>query len=482
MEMLRTKALESRGAWAFEVKRKSHRSKRSPSMLDEGGAIMVFLIVCMPVVVGAVGFAIDMVRAHTLQTQLQRIADAAALAAANELDYRSDSFTRAEAAALALANKPSFATSVAGPQIITPIQFYSSIGDTDVQTSDPKLVQYVRVRTVRRTSAAWFIKIVGGRDAVVDAEAWAESRIMACGAAPLFFCVNKGFNPVRGTQLRLTYNSTYGPGNFGLLDPAGVSSNTGARLIEQNLAKPNPNFCYTGNLSVRTGSVAGPVNGGIGVRFDIYPTDNSTNSQTLRSYPPAPVVIKGQVPSGSNNANAICTYSDSAAAAKMPRDPCMDTSSCWQGNGAWQNTAAGNAYWDRNWGKLRPSSWATMTRYDTYLWELQIANENQTPQLRSQIGSGFTSPEKPAPACYTFKGVGTGPAATDARRRTINVATIDCETNIISGNSTPPLSVMRIARFFLTEPASGTGDIYAEFIELAAPGDGGIQHLVQLVR
>src|SRR5512137_350968 len=119
-----------------------------------------------------------------------------------------------------------------------------------------------------------------------------------------------------------------------------------------------------------------------------------------------------------------------------------------------------------------------MTRYDTYLWELQITDENQTPSLRSRAGSGFTSPENPAPACYTFKGVGTGPAATDARRRTMNVAVIDCETNIITGNSTPPLSIMRIARFFLTEPASGTGDIYAEFVSFAAPGDGGIQQLV----
>lgn len=439
--------------------------------------MLVFFIVALPMLVGAVGFAIDLVRAQTLQTELQRVADAAALAAAHELNFEGDSLARARAVALAMPNRPRMAASAAGAQILEP-QFYASI-NPDIETSDPQAVRYVRVRTVLRTSSAWFIKIVGGTDASVDAEAWAESRIQACGAAPLFFCVNKGFNPAKGTQVLLKYTGSYGPGNFGLLDPQGVSSGVGAKLITQNLAAQTPSFCYTGTHTVRTGQVAGPVISGIGVRFDMYPTDNSSTSQYLRSLPPAPAVLKGKVSGGSNNSNQACTFSDSTQAARMPRDGCIVNGACWQGNGDWQTGPEGADYFSKNWGALRPPNWPSTTRFETYLWELQITEETQTPNLRAKPADA-TSPEIAAPACYNF--VGSGGPPNNARRRVLNVAVVDCETNVLTGNSTPPLSIMRIARFFLTEPASGTGDIYAEFIEQAAPGDGGIQHLVQLVR
>ena len=39
-----------------------------------------------------------------------------------------------------------------------------------------------------------------------------------------------------------------------------------------------------------------------------------------------------------------------------------------------------------------------------------------------------------------------------------------------------------MSRFFITEPSNSNGDILAEFIDEAEPGDGGIRHLVQLVR
>ena len=210
---------------------------------DVRGGILVFFIVCLPVMVGAVGYVVDLTRAQTLQTQLQRVADAAALAAAKQMDFRVDALSRAEAAALALANNPSFAASSAGPQIITPITFYSAIVNTDdpaitadVETSLGANARFVRVTTTMRTSSAWFVKLIGGGDAQVNAVAWAQSSIQACGVAPLFFCVNKGFKPVRGTQVKLkaasSNQSTYLPGNFGLLDPPGVSQGVGAKLID----------------------------------------------------------------------------------------------------------------------------------------------------------------------------------------------------------------------------------------------------------
>lgn len=454
---------------------------------DVRGGVLVFFIVCLPVVVGAVGFVVDLTRAQTVQTQLQRIADAAALAAARELDLRSDSLTRAEAAALGMANRPTFATSSTNPQIITPLRYYSDIVSTDaptvtadVETFSGTSAKFVRVRTVMRTSSAWFVKLIRGGDAQVDAEAWAQSSIQACGVAPLFFCVNKAFNPVRGTQVKLKAasgnNSTYVPGNFGLLDPPGVSQGVGAKLIMQNLAAPAPSFCLTAASTVRTGQVSGPVESGVNVRFDIYKSGGSVD---LSVYPPASNVIKGMYGTG----NKLCDPSaDTSFSAPLPQDSCIAANTCWQGTGDWKSTAAATNYFNKTWGTPTPS-WiqSVTTRYELYLAELQIANEDQTGTMRAKPANA-TIRENRTPACYQTVNKSPSRPAPAANRRTINVAVADCESVTISGNSSIPLRVVKMAKFFITEPSNSNGDILAEFIEESEPGDGGIRHLVQLVR
>ena len=341
--------------------------------------------------------------------------------------------------------------------------------------------RFVRVTTTMRTSSAWFVKLIGGGDAQVNAVAWAQSSIQACGVAPLFFCVNKGFKPVRGTQVKLkaasSNQSTYLPGNFGLLDPPGVSQGVGAKLIAQNLAASAPSFCLTSSSTVRTGQVAGPVESGVNVRFDIYKSGGSVD---LSVYPPAPNVIKGMYGTG----NKVCDPSlDATYSVPLPKDSCIKANTCWQGAGDWKSTADASSYFTKTWGTPAPSWLSSVTtRYELYLAELQMANEDQATFAMRAKPATATIRENRQPACYQTVNKNTNRPAPHPSRRVINVAVADCESTKITGNSAIPLTVLKMSRFFLTEPSNTNGDILAEFIDEAEPGDGGIRHLVQLVR
>ena len=75
------------------------RTTRAPFARDERGAILVLWALFLAVAFGFLALAFDLGRIATTQAQLQSFADQVALAAAGELDGRTDSITRATAAA-----------------------------------------------------------------------------------------------------------------------------------------------------------------------------------------------------------------------------------------------------------------------------------------------------------------------------------------------------------------------------------------------
>src|SRR5688572_5926437 len=87
----------------------------SPAALwrNSEGAVLIYVTIIASVLMGMVGLAIDSSRLFTTNTQAQSAADAAALAAATQLDGRPDSITRATNAAQTtplVQNTHSFAT------------------------------------------------------------------------------------------------------------------------------------------------------------------------------------------------------------------------------------------------------------------------------------------------------------------------------------------------------------------------------------
>src|SRR5215470_8963536 len=115
----------------------------------------------MPVLLGLVGLALDGGAFIHLNSDLQELADAAALAGAAELDGASDAITRAtDKAQHLLSNDPHWSNVArSGLQINTPT-FYSSL-NPDTVTTVAAEARYIKVDTVTREVAPSFLAAVG---------------------------------------------------------------------------------------------------------------------------------------------------------------------------------------------------------------------------------------------------------------------------------------------------------------------------------
>src|SRR4051812_30122227 len=81
---------------------------------DDSGAVLVWFALTIPVIIGMFALSLDLGRLTTMDTELKSVADAAALAAAIQLDGKADSISRANAAAFQVVNGAKFAQSYAG--------------------------------------------------------------------------------------------------------------------------------------------------------------------------------------------------------------------------------------------------------------------------------------------------------------------------------------------------------------------------------
>ena len=131
---------------------------------DERGFITVFFAVALPALLGLVGLAIDVGRLYTLDTQLANIADAAALAAASQLDRTDGALQRARDAANGLTNDASFSDDT---NLGLTFRFAATLSDlrespafTLADASGADAI-YVEVTTARRSLTASFIQFVG---------------------------------------------------------------------------------------------------------------------------------------------------------------------------------------------------------------------------------------------------------------------------------------------------------------------------------
>ena len=104
----------------------------------------------------------------------------------------------------------------------------------------------------------------------------------------------------------------------------------------------------------------------------------STGSVDLTVYPPAPNVIKGRFDPTKNNPNVCDPPFDSSYSVPLPQDSCIKAGACWQGAGDWKSTADATNYFPRH-GARRRQAWlqSITTRYELYLAELQMANEDR---------------------------------------------------------------------------------------------------------
>ena len=503
---------------------------------EDRGAILVLVGVALAMFLAMVAWTFDTGRLSVTHSDLQSYADSVALAAAGELDGKTDAITRAtNAAATLIQDSQTFGDgdrTLLGPTDYT-LTFLSDLpaDDTDpttAVTADPAEAVFVRVDvnpvTVDQGFARAFRGLMGldHEDPRASASAIAGFTQMACDITPMMFCIPPASagetvwtadNHV-GEMIHLRAKGGSGawqPGNFGFLDIEGgiqdpngaCAGRTGAGLYRCLIgAARNISRCVaTRGVDFNPGQSNG-LNRGLNTRFDIFP--NPANTWTpAAEFAPAPNVIKGVQEGGTGSSNACTNHvaaNNAGDTVPLPRDTCILNGTCGRfGDGSWNRdgylavnhrTATPGVWTDPVTGSSAPyDDVLPGSRYELYLAEIEAAYGTAYPAPGGPVSATPLTAgtlESGAPICSP-SGQHAG-----SERRLMVVAGIDCNPpNSYPGNASG-VPVAEYSLVFLTEPM-GDGPDFDLFVEVqgsvgpldgaGSGGTGGIfRDLVQLYR
>ena len=289
-------------------------------------------------------------------------------------------------------------------------------------------------------------------------------------------------------------NNTWAPGDFGFLEiqDDGTASGRNSKLLQALAYRNPPTDCISiDNNRVSTGNPQGLYDA-INTRFDIYDFNSNGNGNVLASCigsdcPSAPNVVKDFTNSNPNSSCKVklsgngpgwslpdagkelkpetkasstnsTLFDDNGVVDVMglPRDNCHYTSYSGTGFCAGATGRFGNGIWDRaDYFRVNhkvgatidyPPDWTNITRYDTYLWEL---NNNKVPN-----GNGASS-QRGASVCFA------GSPAGGRERRVLTVAIVSNCASLTGGSQ--PVQVEEFADVFLVEPSIDDSRRYNAF-------------------
>jgi Flp pilus assembly protein TadG len=500
---------------------------------DRSGIILPYVTVLLLAIVGVSLLALDGGRAYSLQTQLQNIADAAALAGAAELNRAPGARTRATNAINNLVSNRLAGMDVTDVTLGTPV-FYETLPQADVyfssgtEASEDGFARFVAVTLTHTMDTIFpvsFLNPGGTNSYTAAAHAVAGFDQVACKYTPMFICnpfeqtgdtydeatdrlLNAGTSQLIALQsLDQGGSSQYSPGNYGFLQSSTLQA-TGTcgagNAVTQAVAQSRPPVCFNqSSVNFHPGAISN-ANDAINTRFDIF--DKSFgNCEKNSLYPPAPNVRKGYL-AHQNGANGPLDW--------CKADPCDGSASgslCYPNPSAvWPSggnpamgfpldlnapISPGNGIWNcsQYWGVAHPNALgsaptgctttATISRSSVYQYEITngfVSDLSPGVQVTTQ-GKQVQVQESGSPKCST-----TPP---DADRRNLYVAIINCRAlqNLgysLSGSATN-VPVVAFGKFFLTVPVpTNLSAIYAEFEGIVTPGDSGaaLYYQVQLYR
>ena len=477
----------------------------------ERGAILIMTAIFSVVLIGIAALALDAGRLFVQHSEMQNAADAAALAAAAELNGSTGAQARAKAAARELlSHRSHFATN---PELLKEalpdeaFTFYCAIGseyDADSATAcaggassegsnyypatGDSDSHYVKVSLENRGGNHYvidlfFLPVLAvvtdnvAQTAAIDAEATAGRHYMICNYPPLMICDpfegSGSFKTsmIPGHQIKLKlqqHGGWWAPGNFAFLEPSGGS---GAMDLADYIADEKKQVCTPPVVTTKPGNNTGPTTWAVNTRFDEY---DQPSHYDWPEFPPAPNVID------------------------YPRDSLF---SGRIGNGDWDR----NGYWatyhaTQGHGISPPStldfgdgsgvSYATASRWQVYNWEIE---QNKIPcyegyaytdKKGDPIGGNLICTQSNPSALIPTKEVLSAPALdgkpdpahvnagsypppqTIPARRMLFIATLSCEALGINGKET--VSVLNpdgFARIFITEhTGNDEADLTGEYV------------------
>ena len=488
---------------------------------DERGSILPFIGVLVGLFCGLMALTFDVGRIGVTHSEMQAYTDHVALAAAGEIDGRSDSIARATAAAAAMiADYRTFGDG-GGNFVATDytLTFYRTLPASDAAavtavTTDSNLARYVGVQ-LRKMDAGFsfaqaFARVTGTTqiDSTTAAGSIAGMTQYACDITPLMFCIPSA-DPVTGAlwqaeqnigqmlHLRASGNDAWGPGNFGFLDPddvlvdeegpcAGLKGGPKIRCVVGAIESVSQCFAQNG-VDTEPGQKVGIEDHAFNVRFDMW-SGNMNKHQNDPDYAPASNVVKGRKPQGGGA--CINNNSELSDAAGLPRDTCFPACDPY-GDGAWDDTS----YRATNHGTVDPRTMHGFpvgdkfrgTRWEMYLAEIKMAKA--TADAIALAAANNTTPPPPTGSPLidgdleeTVRGMCSALVAPKPERRVINVAAVNCDPlnggTTITGK-TLDVPVNEYVKVFLTEPVSSdatsppTLSIYGEVLGSAGGSGGG---------
>lgn len=481
---------------------------------DQRGIALILVSITLPAIIGFSLLAIDMSRVNNMHNDLQKAADAFALAGAAELDGTTGAWGRAERAMATLVSNDSYFSTTLPNGMLTLASgqpggalrcnsagniswcFLKAIPAADgtqitvanqatyLANSDP-LVGELETRFVQVTvtpigfSAIFpvsFLSNTATGSFNVSAVAVAGFRSSVCDYTPVFMCnpyeMVNGHNTAgditleqaatsqqyRRRQILLRDDGFYQPGNFAFLaSPEG----NGAQALEASLARVKPVGCYAQDgVDTEPGQSTGPVQDGLNARFGI------SRSYIGSADGPAANVRMGLTSINCNNGQTNFE-TDPTKGVGLERDSCLSTGNCTlmsgrMGTGDWN----ASRYWAVNHptrGAL-PSSLVGATRYEMYRYEL---DPDGNPATNDSIaGDAAVSGETGNPSCSQTP-------VTTVDRRILYGAIIDCQAIGGFNGRANNIPVHAFGSFFITEPIKDSKDIYVELVDITGKGGRG---------
>ena len=433
---------------------------------DEDGGIMVFWAMVLVIFLGLVSLIFDMGRLATTQSEFQSFADSVSLAAAAELDGKSDAITRAQNAANSLITDAQTygdgAQELSGSEDIS-LTFYMPTNTGEfhrsaaLETTNPRLARFVSAQVASRRVTPGFgaaFSSLTGLPQVgnsISAHATAGFSLEACNVAPITVClpsVDFDASTSIGETLELEASVNVGqllPGQIAAVDT--LTNTLDGLSICAGLLGGDLEACL---LASRTPETACTGRGGIKISANLSGTDilDSVNTRFDEfrgiasglagndAFSGAPNVLTGET-----NILGLCVPLGLAEAGdtSLPADDCFDDGSCGlQGDGHWQ--LGREAYVNAHYDGTDPHPTAA-TRFEFYQAEIAAsASTPTTPSLGGLLG-GFT-PQMCAPQDNL-----------DPNRRLMVVAGIDCLSSTVNATgSVPP--VQQFFEVFALGPAA----------------------------
>lgn len=453
---------------------------------SEGGAIAIMTAVMIIIIIAMFGFALDLSRAYNRKMELQSVADAAALAAANALDGTPAGIDNAVRAAASTASTFSFSYNngiVAwSPLALTfgtdPDGGSGGWVDGDSAKANAGTVFFARVDTSVLDPSHGrvdnvLIPVLSSALAETDVAAAAVAGRDSLNALPLAICANSN-TPASSL-------------------PSGELVEYGFRRgIAYDLMKLNPGGTSPENFLVNPIAPAGTVGTSMMGYLDIVAAYVCTGKMAIPTLQGGDITVERSFPIGSlyQQLNSrFGTYVTPCQASSAPADP--NTRSFSLANATWmkdkpdnqaanslsapdplltvaENSAnATNTAYGPLWSYAKAAKYSSYAAYKGVEPAAGYATYNATTTDWTTLYPGpkpGPTPKSPAPVSYpaTTPYQSTGGAAaykTLYNTRLLRVPLLRCP---VTAGGKVTATVLGIGKFFMTVPASST-TLYAEF-------------------